>query len=81
VLTATGHPRTVRVVRDPVHGSLLVIVSAGRPNVVIAQDSCSRFQVNVNRTNTSINDIWAVDGNLSVECEQLSGSVVFEGCH
>jgi hypothetical protein len=64
-----------------VRGSLLVIASAGQPNRVIAQDSCSRFQVNVNRTNTNINDIWVVDGNLSVECEQLAGSVVFEGCH
>jgi hypothetical protein len=81
VLTATGDPHAVRVVRDPVRGSLLVIASAGQPNRVIAQDSCSRFQVNVNRTNTNINDIWVVDGNLSVECEQLAGSVVFEGCH
>jgi hypothetical protein len=82
VLTAAAHPeRVIRVVRDPVRGSLVVVASQGQPNLVLAADSCPRFEVNVERTNTSINEIWAVDGSLTIECRDLVGSAVFEGCH
>jgi hypothetical protein len=71
----------VRVVQDPVRGKLVVVAAGGRPNRVIDAAACSRFDVSVIRTSTSINDIWAMDGKLALECRELSGSVTFEGCH
>lgn len=81
VLTAKNQARVLRVVRDPIRGNLVVVASDGKPNQVLSADSCARFQVNVTRTNTSINDIWVVDGSLTLECGDLSGSATFEGCH
>ena len=82
ILMASKQPqRVVRVVKDPVRGSLVVVASPGSPNHVLGSDSCSRFDVNVERTSTNINDIWAVDGAMTLECNGLTGSVKFEGCH
>jgi hypothetical protein len=81
-LTASAaRGRVVRVVRDPVRGDLVVVASQGKPNHALESKSCARFQANVERTSTNINDIWVVNGSVSVECNELSGSVVFEGCH
>jgi hypothetical protein len=82
VLSSSKHSgRVVRVVRDPVRGSLVVVADNAHPNQVVSNESCSMFQVDVERTNTNINDIWAVDGRVTLKCKELSGSVVFEGCH
>jgi hypothetical protein len=37
--------------------------------------------VNVRRVNTNINDVWTQDGNVRLQCAELTGSVTFEGCH
>jgi hypothetical protein len=82
VLTASSQPgRLVRVVRDPVRGSLVVVADSERANHVLSADRCAGLVANVNRTSTNINDIWVVEGNVALECEELSGSVKFEGCH
>ena len=54
---------------------------ASGPNHVLTGESCSRFEVNVERTNTNIDEIWAMDGSVTLECSELSGSVKFAGCH
>jgi hypothetical protein len=82
VLTTAAHPeRVVRVVRDPIRGNLVVVATDGQPNHVLDDQSCRRFETSVERTNTNINDIWAVDGSLTIECPNLVGSAVFAGCH
>jgi hypothetical protein len=82
VLTASAQPgRLVRVVRDPVRGNLVVVVSQGQPNHVLSDRECTRFEVNAERTSTNINDVWVVDGSLTIECSELTGSATFEGCH
>lgn len=81
VLTAPDQQRVIRALKDPIRGNLVVVASAGQPNHVLSSDSCRRFEVNLDRTNTSINDIWVMDGSLVLECAELSGSVTFEGCH
>jgi hypothetical protein len=82
VLTASKHPeRVVRVVKDPVRGQLVVVASPGKPNHVLSGESCSRLDASAERTSTNINDIWVVDGKMTLECGDLSGSVAFEGCH
>ena len=73
--------RKVRIVRDPVRGNLVVIAEPGKPNHVISSESCPRLVVNVRRGNTNINDVWTQDGNASLECAELTGSVKFAGCH
>jgi hypothetical protein len=73
--------RVIRVVKDPVRGTLVVVASPGSPNHILASDACSRFDVSVERTSTNINDIWAMDGAMTLECNGLTGSVKFEGCH
>ena len=57
------------------------ITNPGKPNHVIAGQSCPRFVVNVRRGNTNINDVWTQDGNVVLECAELSGSLAFAGCH
>ena len=82
VLTSSKQPeRVLRVVKDPVRGSLVVVASPGRANHVLSGDSCPRFEVSANRTSTNINDVWVVDGSVTLDCKELSGSVTFEGCH
>jgi hypothetical protein len=73
--------RVVRVIKDPVRGSLVVVASSGNANHVISPETCPRLVVNVRRGNTNINDVWTQDGNVSLECKELSGSVSFSGCH
>jgi hypothetical protein len=81
LISSKQSERVVRVVKDPVRGSLVVVAGPGDTNHVLASDACSRFDVNVVRTSTNINDIWAMDGTMTIECAVLSGSVKFEGCH
>jgi hypothetical protein len=73
--------RVVRVIKDPVRGSLVVVASSGKPNHVISPETCPRLVVNVRRGNTNINDVWTQDGNVSLECTELTGAVEFAGCH
>lgn len=73
--------RVVRVVRDPVRGSLVVVAVSGKPNHVISAETCPQLVVNVHRGNTNINDVWTQDGNVGLTCKELSGTVSFEGCH
>jgi hypothetical protein len=82
VLTASSHPgRVVRVVRDPVRGSLVVVAEPGGANHVLSGDGCAGLVANVRRTSTNINDIWVVEGNVALECAELKGTVTFAGCH
>lgn len=82
VLTASKQPEhVVRVVKDPVRGQLVVVASPGKPNHVLSGQSCSRLEASAERTSTNINDIWVVDGRMTLECSDLSGSVTFAGCH
>ena len=73
--------RVVRLVKDPVRGNLVVVASPGAPNHVISSETCPGLVVNVRRGNTNINDVWTQDGNVRLQCPELSGSVTFEGCH
>jgi hypothetical protein len=82
VLTSKAAPeRVVRVVKDPVKGALLVIAERTGANHVFEPSACESLDLVAQRTDTNINDIWAVDGRARVECLGLSGTVTFEGCH
>jgi len=82
ILKSSKQPRhVVRVVRDPVRGNLVVVALAGKPNHVISSETCPRLVIDVRRGNTKINDVWTQDGNLTLECKELTGAVKFAGCH
>lgn len=79
--SSAANGRVVRLVKDPVRGALVVVASPGAPNHVISPEACPGLELNVRRGNTSINDVWTQDGNVTLRCPDLSGSVTFEGCH
>jgi hypothetical protein len=76
---APGH--LLRVVSDPVQGNLLVVVRPGQPNRVVDAAGCRTFDVQIQRTSTSINDIWVIDGHVTIDCPDASGAVTYSGCH
>lgn len=77
----------VRIVSDPIDG-FSVGTNVPRQDVAVfvsAADGCETFDVDVVRTNTRVNNIWAVDGHALVDCD-LPGlsfhvDVNFAGCH
>lgn len=73
--------RVVRVVSDPVKGTLVVVAPRAGKNVVFDAEQCPVFDVRVDRSNTQINDIWAMQGTVTLDCPGLTGSVSFAGCH
>jgi len=82
VLKSSKDPgRIVRVVRDPVRGSLIVVAIPGKPNHVVSSETCPRLSIDVRRGNTNINEVWTQDGKVALECKELSGTVTFAGCH
>lgn len=82
-LSSSAHPsHRIRLMRDPVRGNLVIIddSSQSRP-IVIDTDACRRFDLSIRQTNTSINDVWVMEGSAGLDCDQLSGHVTFDGCH
>ncbi len=55
-------------------------------NVIdLSASDCSRFKVNVRTTNSTVNDIRLLEGELDIECEtaslgKISGGIKFESC-
>lgn len=70
----------VRLIKDPVKGTL-VVATANGIRKVFEPGQCSVFHVNVERSNTQINDVWAMQGTSTLECPGLRGAVSFAGCH
>lgn len=87
-LAQDDDPETlVRIVSDPIDG-FSVGTNVPRQDVAVfvsAADGCETFDVDVVRTNTRVNNIWAVDGHAVVDCElpglSFHADVNFAGCH
>jgi hypothetical protein len=75
--------RVIRLARDAIRGNLAIVADrgSGPPRLIIEGKNCSRFDLEVRDTSTVINDIRVVEGTADLDCEGLSGSVEFEGCH
>ena len=81
-LTSEASPGlVVRAMRDPTRGTLIAVQRNGHKPVVLSPEECTSLQVNVSRTSTNVNDVWAVRGSASADCPGLKGSVTFDGCH
>lgn len=72
----------VRVARDPASGSL--VVSARKPGTDQA-GVFSGCQVDgaLQRTNTSVNEVWGVEGKITINCPEdgFSGEATFSNCY
>ena len=71
----------VRVIRDPTRGALIAIERNGGQPEVFDGDRCSTLEVNVQRSDVNINDVWAMEGTANVVCEGIEGRVTFSTCH
>ena len=79
--SSTAPGRVVRMIQDPVRGTLVVVATPGQKNRVFEADECSVYVVNIERSNTQVNEVWAMQGTTTLECPGLRGSVEFSGCH
>jgi len=77
----------VRIVKDPLGGYEVAL-----PNVldgghgIIDGEGCEQFDVRVISTDTTINDVRALDGHARIVCRfpgggAVQGSVAFDTCH
>jgi len=85
----------VKLIKDPVGGWTAVVNIAStcatqpeRSNcrgLPLKQDDCDLFEANVQRTNTTVNDIVKLNGTLHIDCKigdgTLKGKISFSGCH
>lgn len=77
----------VRLVSDPIDGMFVIAnVPRTRQAVILsANDGCETFDVDFVRTNTSVNDIYNIEGFAVIDCElpgrSLHVDVNFAGCH
>lgn len=81
-LTSSEAPGVVvRVIRDPLRGSLIAVERAGGAPDVFDGERCTRLDIHVQQSDTNINDVWAMEGSADVACEGLQGRVSFSTCH
>jgi hypothetical protein len=80
-LRSESESRRIRFAKDAVRGGLLTIEEGGVSPRVIQGNTCKSFELTVERTSTTVNDVRVLDGKATVDCETMSGSVTFEGCH
>ncbi len=76
-----GKGPVLRLIQDPVDGAVLAIQEPGKEPVKLTPKDCKVLQIGVTQTNTSINDVWNVEGSAVIECEEAKGSLEFAGCH
>lgn len=76
----------VRIVDDPVDGYSLAMNIPGEDLalIVTAASECEVFDLHVERGNTRINNIWAIQGHATVECRapglEIVADLHFAGC-
>ena len=76
----------VRIIRDPPRGDLVNVNIPGSDNraVQFSADQCDRFDVAIERTSKSKNDIRLLDGHLQLDCKttggRIHGDITFTNC-
>ncbi|MBN2497452.1 MAG: hypothetical protein JXR96_22865 [Deltaproteobacteria bacterium] len=82
----------LKVFQDPAYGEMVLLQIPGScegprcKQVLLKRDHCERLSVRIEKTNTTINDVRVLDGELSLKCKLASGDAIsgelrFEGCH
>lgn len=90
-----GSGVAVKLVKDQLEGWAAVVnipstcatqaESGGCKAHVLKAAGCDVFEVSVERTNTTVNDIRLLDGRVRLDCAvegvRIKGGLVFDGCH
>lgn len=76
----------VRIVLDPLAGYRVAMNVPGEDIALIVDASdCETFDVDVTRTNTRVNEFWAVEGHAVLACHHpdidIDADLQFAGCH
>jgi hypothetical protein len=93
---AEGTGVAVKLVKDPTKGWSVIVNKADTCKagpekadcraIVLTADNCTKFDVDVTNTNTTINDIKVVDGKLELDCSDgpdntIKGKLTLNYCH
>ena len=92
---ADGTGIAIKLVKDSVRGWTAVINQAdtckteaekgGCRATIFAPTDCTTLDVDLVNSNTTINDVRAVDGKLRIDCSNdkssLKGQLIFDRCH
>ena len=78
--------RITRIVQDPVEGFSVAINVPGEDiALVFTGDGCERFEIEIMRENSRVNEIWNMSGFADIQCEtpgvRLDIDASFENCH
>lgn len=90
-----GSGIAIKLVKDAVRGWSAVINQAdscksevekgGCRSIILAANNCTTLDVDHAVSNTTINDVRAIDGKLRIDCangkSSIKGELVFERCH
>ena len=90
--TAERSDSRVKVFQDQVYGRMVQVQVPGScdgprcKQMMLGSESCERFVVRLEKTNTTVNDVVVLEGELGLDCTLASGDKVrgdlrFEGCH
>jgi hypothetical protein len=85
----------IKAVKDPTKGwSLIVNIAetckAGPEKsdcraIVLTKDNCSKFDVEISNTNTTVNDVKVVEGTFDIDCvdgeSYVKGKLKLDYCH
>jgi hypothetical protein len=83
----------VKVVKDPLKGWRAMVNEAptcadDKPDckaMIMTAAECTTFDIDIENTHTTINNIIEVDGHANLDCKttdyELHGKLVFDGCH
>ena len=72
--------KQVRLARKPAGDYTVTARIPGTDDAVVFND-CELMDIQVSRTNTQVNMIWAVEGSAKISCETLKGDLSFSNCH
>ena len=80
--SSADEERRIRLIRDSVEGSMVAYERAGQsePPTVLRPQDCRTLQVEVIRTNNRVNSVYVVKGSATIDCDELSGTIIFDGC-
>ncbi len=73
--------QVVRLINDPVRGPVVMIKPTGRETQPLSLADCDAAEVDIVTTNTTINDVRALDGSVRLACPGIVANMTFGNCH
>jgi hypothetical protein len=75
----TAH--SVRIAREATGQTIVTVAIPGSDRAMVLRD-CQVLRADLRRSNTSLNEIWGMEGSVEVSCPEagFSGSAIFGNC-